>query len=281
MLRRVMMAVSNGGGAYLDGLPQQPQMVLSLRKLISTASVSIRVRRSSDNAEQDIGFSGDALDIASLAVFVGAGSAYVTRMYDQTGNGEHAEQGAPASQPRIVTSGSYDGRLLFDAVDDLLKVTSLTAGSTAVGVYSRMAASTVDSSIMLETGVGNPSGIQGAWDVINPAGSGILEARFNTNAFTSLRSNAFTPLAGVMQQFSILLNSALSGVDEVKCWIDGDAKSPVPNESYEQSGSFSTRDLHIGARGNTTAPSDMMLETLVIYNGDTSMIRPDIEGIIS
>ena len=43
----------------------------------------IRVRRSSDNAETDIGFDGVDLDTSSLMNFVGNGSGYVVRFYNQ------------------------------------------------------------------------------------------------------------------------------------------------------------------------------------------------------
>ena len=42
-----------------------PTVAYSLRKLSSSATNAIRVRRSSDNTEQDIGFSGDNLDTTS------------------------------------------------------------------------------------------------------------------------------------------------------------------------------------------------------------------------
>jgi hypothetical protein len=44
----------------------------------------ITVRRSSDNAEQDIGFTSDGiLDVASMESFIGSNTAYVMKWYDQ------------------------------------------------------------------------------------------------------------------------------------------------------------------------------------------------------
>jgi len=82
----------------------------SLRLISSTYydSFAVRVRRSSDNAEQDIGFVGDDLDTASLLSFAGAGSAFVTTWYDQSGNQNHAIETTAANQPRLVNSGSLD-----------------------------------------------------------------------------------------------------------------------------------------------------------------------------
>lgn len=80
----------------------------SLRKLSATYSGSaIRVRRSSDNTEQNIGFDSNGnLDTASLSSFVGVNSGFVTTWYDQSGNGNNAFQIAASVQPQIVNNGS-------------------------------------------------------------------------------------------------------------------------------------------------------------------------------
>ena len=77
----------------------------SMRKISSTATNCIRVRRSSDNAEQDIGFVGNDLDTDSLLSFVGGSSGFVTTWYDQSGNGRDAFNGFAIRQPRIVLNG--------------------------------------------------------------------------------------------------------------------------------------------------------------------------------
>ena len=79
----------------------------SVRKLSSTyTGSSLRVRRSSDNAEQDIGFVGEDLDKASIITFVGAGNGFVTTWYDQSGNSRNAAQASASVQPAIISSGS-------------------------------------------------------------------------------------------------------------------------------------------------------------------------------
>ncbi|MCW3084548.1 MAG: hypothetical protein JWP12_1914 [Bacteroidetes bacterium] len=79
----------------------------SLRRLsCSYAGNAIQVRRSSDNATQNIGFNawGD-LDTAALRTFVGANSAFVTIWYDQSGNARNATQAVTTLQPRIMNAG--------------------------------------------------------------------------------------------------------------------------------------------------------------------------------
>ena len=84
-----------------------PTVAYSLRKLSSSATNAIRVRRDSDNAEQDIGFSGNDLDTTSLTSFVGAGDGFVTKWYNQgtSGTSYDASQTTASSQPLIVASG--------------------------------------------------------------------------------------------------------------------------------------------------------------------------------
>jgi hypothetical protein len=81
----------------------------SLRLLDSSLYVgsAIRVRRSSDNTEQDIGFNvfGE-LDTVSLTAFAGVGDAFCKVWYDQSGNSKDATQTTTASQPQIVSSGA-------------------------------------------------------------------------------------------------------------------------------------------------------------------------------
>jgi hypothetical protein len=67
---------------------------------------AIRVRRSSDNAEQNIGFDGSGnLDTTALTSFCGSGNGFVTTWYDQSGNGVNLVQTTAINQPTIVTSG--------------------------------------------------------------------------------------------------------------------------------------------------------------------------------
>jgi hypothetical protein len=95
------------GGSERKLLDQYTAAVgFSLRKLRTAYSGSaIRVRRSSDSAEQDIGFSGNTLDTASLLSFCGAGDGFVTTWYDQVGS-NNATQTTAGNQPQIVSSGS-------------------------------------------------------------------------------------------------------------------------------------------------------------------------------
>jgi hypothetical protein len=77
-------------------------------RLLRTAYTGycMKVRRDSDNTEQDIGFVSGLLDTTSLLTFCGAGSGYVRTWYDQSGNNYHLNQTNTARQLRVVSSGS-------------------------------------------------------------------------------------------------------------------------------------------------------------------------------
>jgi hypothetical protein len=102
-------AVAVAQNPLLDDYPNAAA-AYSLRKLRTAYTGSaIRVRRSNDNTEQDIGFTaGGDLDTASLKTFVGANNGFVTTWYDQSGNARNATQTTAGSQPRIVNTGTIE-----------------------------------------------------------------------------------------------------------------------------------------------------------------------------
>ena len=82
----------------------------SVRKLSTTyTGYAMQVRRSSDDATQDIGFTAAGeLDTAALKTFVGGDDGYVSVWYDQSGNGINLSKSTSSEQPRIVGAGILD-----------------------------------------------------------------------------------------------------------------------------------------------------------------------------
>lgn len=80
----------------------------SLRKIKSTYNgYAIRVRRSSDNTSQDIGFNGlGNLDTTTLLSFVGANDGFVSIWYDQSGSNNNQTSSTLIKQPKIIDNGS-------------------------------------------------------------------------------------------------------------------------------------------------------------------------------
>jgi hypothetical protein len=84
----------------------------SLRALSSTyyngaTPYAIEVRRASDGATQNIGFDIEGnLDVAALRSFCSGTDGTVQTWYDQSGNGNDAEQTATGNQPKIYDSAT-------------------------------------------------------------------------------------------------------------------------------------------------------------------------------
>jgi hypothetical protein len=102
----ILTAAATSSFSFLLDLYPGATIAYSLRKLRSTyTGNSIRVRRSSDNTETNIGFVNNLLDTATLSSFCGSGNGFVTTWYDQSLNGNNALQILTGSQPQIVLNG--------------------------------------------------------------------------------------------------------------------------------------------------------------------------------
>ena len=96
-------------GRLLDSMPRTGTpiaLAFSTRK-VATAyrGACMRVRRTSDNREQDIGFVQTDLDWESLLTFAAGFDCFVSAWYDQSGRQRHATQTDPLLQPQIVRNG--------------------------------------------------------------------------------------------------------------------------------------------------------------------------------
>jgi hypothetical protein len=113
----------------------------SLRKLrIAYTGSAIRVRRASDNTEQNIGFVNNVLDTSSLTSFCSGTNGFVTTWYDQSANGNNATQTTASNQPQIVSSGSVilqNGKpaVQFDGTNDFLDTQSFIASRTLASIF--------------------------------------------------------------------------------------------------------------------------------------------------
>jgi hypothetical protein len=159
--------VNNEGNVKLKPLDkyQGGSCVFSLRKLYySYNGPAIRVRRSNDNAEQDIGFLGNGdFNESSLVSFVGVNSGFVSTWYDQSGNGRNAIQTVTANQPRIVNSGAVDKinnkvTLFFDGSNDNMYVSSFNNTKVAAFVvFARQTGTSLGRTILRKGRTANTS----------------------------------------------------------------------------------------------------------------------------
>lgn len=127
-----------------------PSVAFSLRKLNSTYSgAAIRVRRSSDNTESDIGFdSFGYFDSAAFSTFLSGSNGFIKKWYDQSGNGNDATQTSTSNQPQLIlnASGSFAGLQFTGSSSQKLMLGStvtLTSGISNLNVIKKISTSNI------------------------------------------------------------------------------------------------------------------------------------------
>lgn len=113
-----------GGDGSFDYIGANALSAYGIGALKTGADKAFRVRRDSDNTEQD------CLTLAEAVTFCGGGSGFITTWYDQSGNAKNQSQGTTTLQPRVVNSGASDGGLVFDGSNDFTTLGArVTSGS--------------------------------------------------------------------------------------------------------------------------------------------------------
>lgn len=267
------------GGTYLDGFATTPIFAGGLTKLISSATASIRVRRAADNVEQDIGFSGDALNTAALSSFLASDSGFLTTVYDQTGNGFDAVQPTAVNQPAIYSSGSYLGRIEFDGSNDFMTIPSLTMGSIYCGLYFNGFMLSNNSYKMMFEQNGAATGSDNSWGFYDNNLEGGIVAEIGRSG--GLLANSFANPDSTMTQRTFLLDRSQTGTNITKGWKNGSSQTATILVPGTPAGNFNTDSVQIGARASAAFPGALKLSKLAIYNADTAAIRTSIEGVIA
>lgn len=184
----------------------------SLRKLRSAYSGNaIRVRRSSDNIEQDIGFVGNDLDMSSLTTFCGSGNGFVAKWYDQSGNTNDASQTTAANQAQIVSSGS----IVTDPVSGKISTLwtndsySLASSITMTQLHFKLSVLNRTASGTRIYGLGANATLPriGAWDASNA-----ITSAYGTGTATHSASNTSTG--------KLMMTVLRDSSNNVKCWLN-------------------------------------------------------------
>ena len=217
---------------------------------------AIRVRRSPDNAEQDIGFSGNDLDTVSLLAFAGSGSAYVKTVYDQSGNGRDLTQATAAKQARIVNSGSLDtinGKpcMVFDGSNDTYTTGStvdLSAISNAV-IYSalRQTDSSATTAVVIETAAPN---LGSGWGVYqNNGASGVIGLGIGAEGSYSFQNTASI---GAPRTFCFvgLMTPAVTTKLQARIDVAPVSISTVASAGTVTDAAFANQKIYLGSRGD-------------------------------
>ena len=253
----------------------------SLRKLKTGSTQSIRVRRSSDNSEMNIGFNSiGELDTFSLLSFVGSGNGFVTTFYDQSGSGLNMTQPTSARQPQIVSSGvliTSDGRVAiqYDGVDDyMINFNSNFSGEDkAITTVNVVDVLTAKYSEILSMGYsGSGSGLEFFTNFILGSGTQYYAGKRDNGG------NIKTSTFGVVTTGPQLLTSYSSGATN-----NNRKNGSLINTFDVNVGNITIDNISIGAlvRNTIGGYSNIKSMEVIIYSTDKSSSISGIENAIN
>ena len=241
----------------------------SLRQFTEAETLNaIRVRRSSDDTEQDIGFDGEGnLDTTALLAFVGTGgtdNGFVSKWYDQAGSNDAINADA-SEQPLVVSGGSiiYEGAttsrpaIQFDGVDDKLGFASnlnIGGSPSIIGV--------------LNTAAGDIVWRGGGSDYWYFQASQILRYRNGDFDATWINSDGLPIVTGSQKLVATYKNST-----SVELAVDG--------TSIATKSSGTGTDGFFNNIGSDLLNMDGVWQEIIIFNSDQSSNRTGIETNIN
>ncbi len=116
-----------------------PVLALSTRRINSGyTGPLIRLRRSSDNTEQDFGSGlgmGETVDYSAIDTFLGSDTAHVVKWYDQSGAGRDLQQATSSRQPTFDDGATTGRAVKFSGASDvhLSSVAQVSGGFLSSG----------------------------------------------------------------------------------------------------------------------------------------------------
>jgi len=285
-------STTSGSSFMYDGTAA----IWSMRKVPQTTPYSgsaIRIRRSSDNTEQDIGFSGSNLDTAAISTFVGANSAFVVTWYDQSGNGRNATIATAGKQPRIVNAGTLDvegaiAAMQFDGTDDIFAVTSgLTGFTNNVGyihtfVVSKNSETGTTPRQLLYISTNNTSSI--TRHAINNSGANAASwavgwRRLDADG-SSVAINATSSHSNTQKQISSLVSYAAGNAALYQDGVSVGTGTPSTGNTSATNPAYVSIGGYYGSTGVGSSTQHFIgsMQEMIIYTTDQTANRAAIES---
>jgi hypothetical protein len=257
-------------GKFLGLLDQYPgaTAAYSLRKLRNAyIGSAIRVRRASDNTEQNIGFVNNELDTSSLTSFCSATNGFVTTWYDQSGNGLNAIQTIASRQPQIVSSGSIltentKPSILFNS--DYMIISSVLLNNTNVSAYYATVAKTPYSFGGILT---NKLTSQDQANAINWLNSGKIEMVYSV----------FNAVAQTSTVTTLFQGTALWKTTNITLRTNGTQDGTLTKSGIQV---FGTETWMGAYRLDANNLGNFSIPELIVYKSDQSANNTDIENNI-
>jgi len=258
-----------GGGGFTGLLDTYSgaAAAYSLRQLSSTYSGNaIKVRRASDNAEQDIAFSNNELDTATLETFASGTNAFVTTWYDQSGNGNDATQTTASAQPKIVSSGST-----------ILENGKATLSLDHTSLQNLIGSNGFDISNFTQFSVAKQLGDSFLFSIQTSNSAGIRQ-QVNASTFTSrITTSNISVTSSPTANNQFLLTSLYDGTNGYTYLNNTQSASATLSVS-----NVSSANMEIGSASAVNASTfGGIIQEMIFYQSDESSNRTGIETNIN
>lgn len=238
----------------------------SVRKLDKDyAGSCMRVKRSSDNTEQDIGFEADGdLDVGAITTFCGAGNGDVVTLYDQSGNGYNLT--VASGNWRICSSGSIT---VADNGKPAITNVSTTPLTASIGMANLFGSSVfyhygVASALDVTTG-GQLYGINGTPGYFYSIGDGLFGFIRLNFSLTCYNDGTFvdnqTYITETSMQSSVLIDMYIDNVESGN------------NQAVGTNAPTGTQTISVGSDGFAVLET---LQELVLYPSNQNSNRSAI-----
>lgn len=220
------------GTGLLEQVSYEAVGAYSLRKLSNKYNGSaVRVRRSTDNAETDIGFStaGD-FDLSAFATHIGGGNGFSTKKYDQSGRGFHMSLATAAQQYQIVATSALTMKPNFFAPTP-------SGGYRTTGLVMHNASMTAFI-VMRAVGFTFPGGVLQGYSGATPAGATFIACFPDTGRFyfgDGAGANSYAQLSsGVIMNTNHVLCALGGGAGGRQIYTKGvaDGTNPTASASF-------------------------------------------------
>jgi len=271
----------------------------SLRKIANATTSVIKVRRSSDNTEQD--FTASEIIDGTLTTFTGAGDGFVSVWYDQSGSSNNALQTTASNQPKIVSSGTVileNGKpaVKFDGSNDNLSVwNNTTSPITFQSISDSLTVLTVEKATSI-------SGSPNFWfnnktliEIRNNSGAGskvpinigYSNSDFGFGVTDNYTSGAEIKLSATVSVAQRLSTSLIDG-DDLDVFLNSVSaiNTSFTTATSDRSISSSNSTFSIGARSRDGGQIDRNfyignVQEIIIYPSNESTNRAGIEANIN
>ncbi len=264
----------------------------------------IRVRRASDNTEQDIGFTSSGnLNTSALATFCTGTNGFIRTWYDQSGNARNATQTTTASQPKIYDSSTgvvlLNSKPAFDHASQFLTIASSTTtfnalhNGTTTAVFLVAAAGKVSDPNAAYAYCGNSAAASagnGMWiayedRTIVPANNAARIGVFNSagsgnGPVIQTVADKITPNTQTLVTTLFDADNATAANRGLQA-INGSATFGTNTQTRTPTTNNAAYNFQIGAGGNNSFTLTGYFQEMIIYLSDQSSNRSGIETNIN